>query len=161
CRFPEVDMVVGKAGRAETPTDPAPLDMIETMVNFRPQEFWPQRKLDSADARRQGEAVLDALVERGLIEKPGGAAARADLLDEAITAALPRYDALMREYAYQRNQEFERDLGPRLVRFLVERTGAMLFDNGGLRRPLTAGEAALLSDPVPADLAKSLATAPD
>src|SRR5262249_14776786 len=27
CRFPEVDMVVGKAGRAETPTDPAPLDM--------------------------------------------------------------------------------------------------------------------------------------
>ena len=24
CRFPEVDMVVGKAGRAETPTDPAP-----------------------------------------------------------------------------------------------------------------------------------------
>ena len=37
CRFPEVDMVVGKAGRAETPTDPAPMDMIETMVNFRPR----------------------------------------------------------------------------------------------------------------------------
>ena len=45
CRFPEVDMVVGKAGRAETPTDPAPMDMIETMVNFRPREFWPRRKL--------------------------------------------------------------------------------------------------------------------
>src|SRR5208283_5327977 len=45
CRFPEVDMVVGKAGRAETPTDPAPLDMIETMVNFRPREFWSRRKL--------------------------------------------------------------------------------------------------------------------
>src|SRR5262249_19618379 len=29
-RFPEVDMVVGKAGRAESATDPAPLDMIET-----------------------------------------------------------------------------------------------------------------------------------
>ena len=51
CRFPEVDMVVGKAGRAETPTDPAPLDMIETMVNFRPREFWPRRKLQLADGR--------------------------------------------------------------------------------------------------------------
>ena len=50
CRFPEVDMVVGKAGRAETPTDPAPMDMIETMVNFRPRELWPRRKLGLADA---------------------------------------------------------------------------------------------------------------
>ena len=53
CRFPEVDMVVGKAGRAETPTDPAPMDMIETMVNFRPREFWPRRKLRAADAAIQ------------------------------------------------------------------------------------------------------------
>ena len=57
CRFPEVDMVVGKAGRAETPTDPAPMDMIETMVNFRPREFWPRRKLRAADAAIQGRAV--------------------------------------------------------------------------------------------------------
>ena len=61
CRFPEVDMVVGKAGRAETATDPAPLDMIETMVNFRPQELWPQRKLRPEDAERSARAVLDAL----------------------------------------------------------------------------------------------------
>ena len=64
CRFPEVDMVVGKAGRAETPTDPAPLDMIETMVNFRPRERWPKRKLRAGDAERQVAAVLDALVRR-------------------------------------------------------------------------------------------------
>ena len=53
CRFPEVDMVVGKAGRADTPTDPAPMDMIETMVNFRPREFWPRRKLRDDDAASQ------------------------------------------------------------------------------------------------------------
>src|SRR5437764_4992122 len=29
-RFPEIDHVLGKAGRAETPTDPAPLSMLET-----------------------------------------------------------------------------------------------------------------------------------
>src|SRR5439155_3657721 len=36
--FPEVESVIGKAGRADTPTDPAPLDMVETFVNFRPRE---------------------------------------------------------------------------------------------------------------------------
>ena len=61
CRFPEVDMVVGKAGRAETATDPAPLDMIETMIDFRPREFWPRRCLRPADTERQAAAVLDAL----------------------------------------------------------------------------------------------------
>ena len=35
--FPEVESVIGKAGRADTPTDPAPLDMVETFVNFRPE----------------------------------------------------------------------------------------------------------------------------
>jgi Cu(I)/Ag(I) efflux system membrane protein CusA/SilA len=111
CRFPEVDMVVGKAGRAETPTDPAPMDMIETMVNFRPREFWPKRKLRAADTERQAAEVLDALVARGIVARPSDAAARATLIEEAASAALPRFDAQMREYAYQRNQEFARSLG--------------------------------------------------
>lgn len=38
--FPEVDTVFGKAGRANTATDPAPLAMIETIVTFKPQEKW-------------------------------------------------------------------------------------------------------------------------
>jgi Cu(I)/Ag(I) efflux system membrane protein CusA/SilA len=112
CRFPEVDMVVGKAGRAETPIDPAPMDMIETMVNFRPREFWPRRKLHQGDAERQGWAVLDALIQRGIIEPPSDAASKAKLVGEAVSAALGIFDAQMREYAYQRNQEFARDLGP-------------------------------------------------
>src|SRR5438270_7000439 len=44
-QFPEVEQVVGKAGRAETPTDPAPLEMVETIVNLRPKEFWTKRHL--------------------------------------------------------------------------------------------------------------------
>jgi Cu(I)/Ag(I) efflux system membrane protein CusA/SilA len=39
-RFPEVERVFGKAGRAETPTDPAPLSMIETVVLLRPRGEW-------------------------------------------------------------------------------------------------------------------------
>ncbi len=39
--FPEVKSVFGKAGRAESPTDPAPLSMVETVVQLRPREEWP------------------------------------------------------------------------------------------------------------------------
>lgn len=38
--FPEVEHVVGKLGRAETPTDPAPVGMIETIVKLKPQKLW-------------------------------------------------------------------------------------------------------------------------
>jgi Cu(I)/Ag(I) efflux system membrane protein CusA/SilA len=38
--FPEVETVLGKAGRAETATDPAPLDMYETTITLRPESEW-------------------------------------------------------------------------------------------------------------------------
>lgn len=41
--FPEVESVHGKAGRAETATDPAQLDMNESVVMLRPSEEWPKR----------------------------------------------------------------------------------------------------------------------
>ncbi len=39
-RFPEVERVFGKAGRAETSTDPAPLSMLETVIVLKPHEQW-------------------------------------------------------------------------------------------------------------------------
>ena len=68
--FPEVWQVVGKAGRAETPTDSAPLDMIETVINLRDHELWPKRKLRFEDAVAQTRVVLDALVAKGLLRRP-------------------------------------------------------------------------------------------
>jgi len=38
--FPEVERVFGKAGRAATATDPAPLEMAETLVELKPQDQW-------------------------------------------------------------------------------------------------------------------------
>jgi len=38
--IPEVSQVFGKAGRAETATDPAPLEMFETVVNLKPESEW-------------------------------------------------------------------------------------------------------------------------
>ncbi len=39
-RFPEVESVFGKAGRAATATDPAPLEMFETVINLKPESQW-------------------------------------------------------------------------------------------------------------------------
>ncbi|MFZ5576081.1 MAG: efflux RND transporter permease subunit [Pseudomonadota bacterium] len=39
-RFPEVASVYGKAGRAQTATDPAPLEMFETVINLKPESEW-------------------------------------------------------------------------------------------------------------------------
>lgn len=43
--FPEVDRVLGKAGRAQTSTDPAPLSMFETVITLKPRSEW--RKVDT------------------------------------------------------------------------------------------------------------------
>jgi len=39
-KIPEVAQVFGKAGRAETATDPAPLEMFETVINLKPEDQW-------------------------------------------------------------------------------------------------------------------------
>jgi Cu(I)/Ag(I) efflux system membrane protein CusA/SilA len=51
---PEVDHVFGKAGRAESATDPAPLEMFETTITFKPRDQWrpgmtPQRLREELD----------------------------------------------------------------------------------------------------------------
>jgi Cu(I)/Ag(I) efflux system membrane protein CusA/SilA len=53
-QFPEVATVFGKAGRAETPTDPAPINMFETIVTLKPESEWRagmtwERLLDDLD----------------------------------------------------------------------------------------------------------------
>jgi len=46
--FPEVESVYGKAGRAQTATDPAPLEMFETVINLKPKDQWrPGLTLDA------------------------------------------------------------------------------------------------------------------
>ena len=42
--YPEVDRVFGKAGRAETATDPAPFSMFETVIVLKPESAWPKKK---------------------------------------------------------------------------------------------------------------------
>lgn len=55
--LPEVDHVLGKAGRADTATDVAPLSMLETVVVLKPRELWP-RKLSQQELIAKFDAAM-------------------------------------------------------------------------------------------------------
>ncbi|HSB31377.1 MAG TPA: efflux RND transporter permease subunit, partial [Candidatus Sulfobium mesophilum] len=55
--IPEVAQVFGKAGRAETATDPAPIEMFETVVNLKPESQWRQ----GMDVEKLKNEMNDAL----------------------------------------------------------------------------------------------------
>lgn len=119
--FPEVESVAGKAGRADTPTDPAPLDMVETFVNFRPREFWPHRVIRFQDAFRQTDYIYRLLEQHGLITAPTDPQDSANYINEASQKALERFDDTMRQLASQRYREFEDELSKRLTRYVITR----------------------------------------
>ena len=63
--FPEVASVAGKAGRSQTATDPAPIEMFETIVNLKPESEWrPGMNIDKLiaemDAAMQFPGVANA-----------------------------------------------------------------------------------------------------
>jgi len=65
--FAEVKTVFGKVGRAETATDPAPMDMIETTIQLQPEEQWPAVDIPDAAGkviahrRRTPDELADAM----------------------------------------------------------------------------------------------------
>ena len=61
--FPEVQTVFGKAGRADSATDPAPLAMIETIVTFKPKEQWRE----GMTHKKLMQEMDEALQIKGLI----------------------------------------------------------------------------------------------
>ena len=113
--FPEVEMVVGKSGRADTPTDPSPLDMVESIITLRPKEFWPKRKLEYKDAEKQMAVVLASLERRGFIKPIQDNSQRLAILEPASMNATMRLDAAMREQVLRRFVEIETALGPQLL----------------------------------------------
>jgi Cu(I)/Ag(I) efflux system membrane protein CusA/SilA len=73
--FPEVHHVFGKIGRAETATDPAPMDMIETTIMLKPEEQWPAVDIKDPDGkviahrRRAVDELTDAM--NSAVQFPG------------------------------------------------------------------------------------------
>jgi len=73
--FPEVHNVFGKIGRADTATDPAPMDMIETTIMLKPETEWPEVDIKDesgnliAHRRRTPDELADAM--NSAIQFPG------------------------------------------------------------------------------------------
>ena len=128
--FPEVESVIGKAGRADTPTDPAPLDMVETFVNFRPREYWPKRVLRYNDAERQTRDAVTVLEKNGFIAVAGTPEDRQSLVNDAAQKALERCDETLRELSLSEYRAFESKLGGELTEFAVHETIQQLQKSG-------------------------------
>lgn len=124
--FPEVESVIGKAGRAETPTDPAPLDMVETFVNYRPHEYWPKRVLRYRDAAAQVDAVVRELAAKDFIRSPSEEDERQNLINESTQRVLERFDESMREAALAKYVSFEKGLEQNLAEYAMDRTIAQV-----------------------------------
>ncbi|MBI2931948.1 MAG: efflux RND transporter permease subunit, partial [Planctomycetes bacterium] len=127
--FPEVHQVVGKVGRAETPTDPAPVDMVETVVSMRPKDWWPKRKLLYEDALAETESIRAELERRGVPRSR-------ELANTATMGAIARFDRAMREFSMQRLREAIPEKGRELVRLLRNEILAFLRNKGALRKEI-------------------------
>jgi Cu(I)/Ag(I) efflux system membrane protein CusA/SilA len=158
--FPEVLSVVGKAGRAETATDPAPLDMVETIINLRDRELWPKRNLRYDDANRQILAAFDALVAKGYLKAPAAPTGRLEVANDASMAVLTRVDRILRELAHRRLAEFRPVLGSALIGDALDGLIGRVEPSAILRRP-TAAEREALVDELAPTYADRLAHQPD
>lgn len=172
--FPEVESVVGKVGRAETPTDPAPPDMVETVVNLRPKDWWPKRSIRYDDTSDEAEAAMEDLQRRGLALSAPNEDERAALVNEAAMASAERMDALLRRHSLQSAQTHAGSVSEALVatglaRLLdqAEKRGALQsIPSDGARRALArrladAFGTSLAADLGPADVGRFLAAARD
>lgn len=137
-QFPEVELIVGKSGRADTPTDPSPLDMVETIINLRPKDAWPKRKMKYDDAERQSHVVLKLLEDKGFVASPASDADRKAAIDRATMAAINRTDAALRGFVLQRQREFEAQLGPQLVHEFITELTKRWQKAGHLLKPVDA-----------------------
>lgn len=136
--FPEVRQVVGKAGRAETPTDPSPLDMIETIVNLHVRDHWPKRKLRDADANAQTRAVLDRLQAVGVVGRFDSILDRDSNINDASMMALTKVDESLRALATLRLAEYRPELGRALVAQALDAIFDLVPKGAIARRPSQA-----------------------
>jgi Cu(I)/Ag(I) efflux system membrane protein CusA/SilA len=138
--FPEVESVFGKIGRAETATDPAPLDMIETVVVLRPQDEWRDgmtqaRLIDEMNAAVRIPGLTNAwtmpirartdMLATGIRTPVGVKLAGTDLSVLADLAA--RVEASVRDIPGTRSVYAERVTGGSYVDVVVDRPAAARY----------------------------------
>ncbi len=159
--FPEVKSVVGKAGRAETPTDPSPPDMVETVVNLRPREYWPKRDLRYNDAVAETNRVMELLESQGFLKSVGDDEARTKFINEATMHVVTGFDRSMRSLALERIRQFEAEEGTVLTHFATRQVVDMFQANGKLLKPITDAEIDKVANELSPQFGSRLVIQPD
>lgn len=138
--FPEVDLVVGKTGRADTPTDPSGIDMVETIVTLRPKEWWPKRMLKYEDAQQEARAQITALQTAGFLRGDLKPTQIETLINSATMEAMVLFDRDMRDLAKHRQVEYAPVLAQKLVRETLDDLFAIFRDKKILEHEPTAAQ---------------------
>ncbi|MBA5868169.1 MAG: silver transporter [Nitrospira sp. CR1.3] len=146
--FPEVDQVVGKCGRADTPTDPSGIDMIETIITMRPKEWWPKRKIRFEDAEKEAGTIIASMQNAGYIPASLKKGDVDNLVGAATMDAMVQFDRTMRELAYRRQVEYEPVVAKKLVVATLNDLVAMFRRKGELKQEPTATQIDQLAEPL-------------
>lgn len=117
-QFPEVENVIGKAGRADTPTDPAPLEMFESIINLRGKDIWPKRHLKYDDAMDENARIVKTLIKSGFTSGTISGDDR-DSIAKAAMDPVSEFNSLMRAEALKKQLEFKLQLGKLSVKELA------------------------------------------
>lgn len=149
--FPEVDMVVGKTGRADTPTDPSGIDMVETVVTLRPKQWWPKRMIKFEDAQKEAREQVAVLRDAGFIQEnlPGDQVQ--SLVTSATMEAMVLFDRNMRELAKRRQVEYEPVLAKKLVLATLGDLLDLFRSKGVLEREPSFAQLDAIAEPLTKD----------
>lgn len=146
--FPEVDQVVGKVGRAETPTDPSGIDMVETIVTLRPKAWWPKRKVHFDDAIVEARGLIAAETKKGFLKDSMSPAERDGLANSATMEAATDYDRAARDLARRRQLEFAPILARKLATAAVHDLVGMLKEKGTLKSEPSTAQIDQMAEPL-------------
>ena len=137
---PEVERVFGKVGRAETATDPAGLDMIETTIMLKPEKQWrkgltPAKLIAELDNAIQIPGLTDSwtmpiktridMLSTGIKTPVGVKISGADL--DTLQMLGEEVEAAMREVAGTASAFAERAVGGNYLDIAVDRRGAAIY----------------------------------
>ncbi len=138
-KFPEVKRVFGKVGRSTSPTDPAPLSMIETNIMLKPESEW-REDLGQADRRDGQRHALPRHASGGCPFRPARrcsppasaphSASKGPDLDTIESTAVDIERALLedeRTAPYTRSAFAERATGGYFLDFDIDREAAARF----------------------------------
>jgi Cu(I)/Ag(I) efflux system membrane protein CusA/SilA len=138
--FPEVEQVFGKIGRAETATDPAGLDMVETTIRLKPEKQWrpgmtPEKLVEEMDAALRFPGLTNSwtmpiknrtdMLSTGIKTPVGIKISGPDL--DTLQAIGERVEALMRTVPHTASAFAERAVGGNYLDVRIDRVAAARY----------------------------------